>query len=72
MAGVTFQTHGFEVEEVELLRLVLGERFDVATGLRRNKGRWVLYVPASSMGRFREHIAPLILKLQDGRGSLTP
>ncbi len=59
--GVTFQTHGFEADEVEMLRMVLRERFEVAATLRRNKGRWVLYVPASSMGRFREHVGPLIL-----------
>ena len=73
--GVTFQTHGFEVGEVQLLRTVLGERFDLAASLRRNKGRWVLYVPASSMGRLREHIGSLILpelRYKMATGSLTP
>ena len=59
--GVTFQTHGFELDEVEHLAMALRERFDLATTLRGNRGRWILYVPASSMARFRDLIDPHLL-----------
>lgn len=59
--GATFQTHGFQVEEVELLRTVLRERFEIAATRRMNKGRWILYVPSSSMGRLRGCIGSLLI-----------
>jgi hypothetical protein len=60
--GVTFQTHSFEVEEVELLRAALSERFDLSTNLRGNRRRWILYVPASSMARFQGIIRPHLIE----------
>lgn len=59
--GVTLQTHSFRVEEVELLARVLREGFDLTTNLRKNRGSWILYVPASSMSRFREIVIPHLL-----------
>jgi LAGLIDADG DNA endonuclease family len=59
--GVTFQTHSFDESEVELLRMVLRERFDLGSNLRKNRQRWILYVPASSMSRFREVVTPFLL-----------
>ena|ERR671918_1273324 len=59
--GFTLQTHSFEVEEVDLLRRAVHERFDLETRLRRNKGRWLLYVPAASVRGFKEIVGQLIL-----------
>lgn len=59
--GVTFQTHSFRVEEVELLVTVLKERFDLSANPRKNRGGWVLYVSAASMSRFCEIVRPHIL-----------
>ena len=59
--GVTFQTHSFERGEVQLLRGVLRERFDLDANLRQNRGCWILYVPARCMSRFREIVMPHLL-----------
>ena len=59
--GATFQTHSFSVEEVEFLGEVLRERFGLATNLRKNRGAWIIYVPATSMARFRQILAPHLL-----------
>jgi len=60
-AGVTFQTHNFIVEEVEMLASVLWEKFELATNLRRNKGKWIIYVPAASIPRLREIVSMHLL-----------
>jgi hypothetical protein len=60
-AGVTFQTHSFELGETRLLVSVLRERFDLAAVLRRNRGRWIIYVGAASMPNLREVLEPLVL-----------
>lgn len=60
--GVTFQTHSFRVEEVERLSRALCERFRLRTTLRKNRERWILYVPASSMARFRGFIGSNLLE----------
>ena len=59
--GVTLQTHSFRVEEVKLLARVLREGFNLTTNLRKNRGAWILYVPASNMSRFREIVTPYLL-----------
>jgi recombination protein RecA len=75
-AGVTFQTHSFRSEEVDILQGALAQRFDLAVRRRRNKGAWILYVRAESLDRLRWIIAPHLLphfeyKLQPRR-SRTP
>ncbi len=47
-AGVSFQTHSFTVDEVDLLATVLNHRYALKTSLNRNKGAWVVYVHGSS------------------------
>ena len=61
-AGVTFQTHSFLLEEVELLITALRERFDLATGSRRNKSGWVIYVPAASVKTLSDLVSPHLLE----------
>ena len=53
-AGVTFQTHNFSYEEVCRLSTVLEERFGLVTTVRSNRGRWIIYVVASSVSRLEE------------------
>jgi hypothetical protein len=60
-AGLNFQTHNFAFEEVEQLVVTLAERFEVRARTRANKGRWIIYVPASSVGSLRSVIEPHIL-----------
>lgn len=61
-AGLTFQTHSFDLDEVEVLAEGLREKFDLAVNLRRNRGAWLVYVKAESVERFRhlteQHILP--------------
>ena len=60
-AGVTFQTHSFRADELELLRGALNLNFGVATTCRRNKGGMVLYVGAGQLSRLRALVEPHIL-----------
>lgn len=60
-AGVTFQTHNFEWEEVERLARALAGKFHLAATLRRNRGRWIIYVAARSLSRFRDVIEAHLL-----------
>ena len=60
-AGLDIQTHNFELREVELLVVALAERFGVAATTRANKGRWIIYVPASQVGSLRRIVEPHML-----------
>jgi len=60
-AGITFQTHCFTCEEVQLLAEACFERFGLAATLRKNKGRWILYIKASDVNRLQEIVLPFIL-----------
>ena len=42
VAGLNFQTHNFDLEEVELLVATLAANFDIQTRTRANKGRWII------------------------------
>ncbi len=61
-AGVTFQTHNFSYEQVCRLSTVLEERFGLVTTVRSNRGRWIIYVVASSVSRLEEVIRPHLLR----------
>lgn len=60
-AGVTFQTHSFEREEVERLAAALERRFGLWTSLNRNKGAWIVYVHGSSVRQLQVLVAPHML-----------
>jgi len=53
-AGASFQTHCFGLEEVQLLQQCLKFNFELVTTIRQNKSKWILYIPKSSLIRFRE------------------
>jgi hypothetical protein len=48
-AGVTIQTHSFEEHETNRLAAVLRSEFGLDAGTRRNRGKWIIYVPARSL-----------------------
>ena len=60
-AGLNFQTHNFALWEVEQLVAALAERFGVRAGTRANKGRWIIYVPASDVGLLRSIVESHVL-----------
>lgn len=59
--GVSFQTHSFELSEVERLANALTERFALRTSLMRNKGASIVYVHARSVEDLRRIVAPQLL-----------
>lgn len=60
-AGVTFQTHSFRADGLELLRGALAKNFGVATTCRKNKGGMVLYVGAGQLSRMQALVEPQYL-----------
>lgn len=60
-AGITFQTHGFRREETDRLAAALRDRHGLETGVRKNRGSWIVYVYASSVSRLRDLAGPYVL-----------
>jgi hypothetical protein len=60
-AGVTFQTHSFSLDEVNLLIDALNGKFRLAASLRRNRGHHVIYVGASSLEKLEQIVQPHLL-----------
>ena len=75
-AGVSFQTHSFQLAEVELLGAVLGTRFEIDATVMRNKGKWILYVPKASLSQLKAtvegHVLPQFAYKLVPRGTWTP
>ena len=75
-AGVSFQTHSFELAEVERLATLLRVQLEIEASVQKNKGRWILYVPKSSLRRLRSlvdgHVLPEFAYKLVPRGSWTP
>jgi hypothetical protein len=75
-AGVSFQTHSFQVGEVEQLATALRRRYSLKTSLNRNKGAWVVYVHGSSVEALRaivgSHMLPELAYKLVPRGTWTP
>ena len=60
-AGASLQTHCFTKEEVQLLQHCFEQNFQIVTTMRKNKGKWILYIPKRSLVRFRELVTPFML-----------
>jgi LAGLIDADG DNA endonuclease family len=60
-AGVSFQTHSFQHDEVERLAAALRDIYRLETGLNRNKGAHVVYVHGRSVPALAALIAPTML-----------
>ncbi|TSC89959.1 MAG: COB-i1 protein [Microgenomates group bacterium Gr01-1014_5] len=61
-AGVSIQTHSFSQREVDLLRKTLTDNFNIETGSRLNKGKWIIYFPKSSLSKLRNLIDKFMLE----------
>lgn len=61
-AGVSIQTHSFTKNEVDLLRKTLINNFNIETGRRLNKGRWIIYFPKKSLPRLTNLIDKSLLE----------
>lgn len=48
-SGLSLQTHSFEKSEVDYLRDLLFSTFGLKTSSRKNKNKWIIYFPKSSM-----------------------
>ena len=57
-AGLDLQTHSFEPEETEHLVAALAQRFGIQARTRANKGRRIIYIPASEVGTLRSVVEP--------------
>ena len=75
-AGMSFQTHSFEFDEVERLATLLRVQFEIEASVQKNKGRWILYVPKASLGQLRSlvdgHVLPEFAYKLVPRGTWTP
>jgi hypothetical protein len=60
-AGLTIQTHSFTPPETRRLAAALRQRYGLRTGIRKNRGSWILYVFAESIPRLREIVIPHFL-----------
>ncbi len=60
-AGITIQTHNFDHEEVERMKVVLGQRYGLDVRSRGNKGKRILYVTAASLWQLEEIVGPYML-----------
>lgn len=60
-AGVSFQTHSFQHDEVERLAAALRDIYRLETSLNRNKGAHVVYVHGRSVPALAALIAPTML-----------
>lgn len=60
-AGLAMNTHCFTKTEVELLSKTMNRNFNLATNLRKNKGKWIIYVPKKDVAQFVQLTQPYIL-----------
>ena len=70
--GLTLQTHSFTLEEVNLLRETLYQRFNLKTLLRLNKGKSIIYFPKDQMKNLRSLVDDYLLPEYRYKFPLTP
>jgi hypothetical protein len=75
-AGVTIQTHGFEYEETARLAADLRSEYSLEAGVRKNRGSWLIYIPARSVRDLEDvvsdHMIPSLAYKLIPRRSRTP
>lgn len=59
--GMTLQTHSFRKNEVELLTRVIKKNFRIATYLRKNKGKWIIYFPKREVKKLYKIVKKYLL-----------
>lgn len=60
-AGLSFNTQCFYKKDVDLLRILLKDRFNLSTTKRRNKNGWIIYIPKRDVSKFVNMIRPYVL-----------
>lgn len=60
-AGLALNTHSFSKQGVQLLSKTLNKHFDLATNLRKNKSKWIIYIPKRKVLKFKTLLGPYIL-----------
>lgn len=60
-AGVTIQTHSFRSAESNRLAAILRAEYGLEATTRRNRGSWIIYVPARSIRDLTEMVEDHIL-----------
>jgi hypothetical protein len=75
-AGVTIQTHGFQYEETVRLAADLRSEYSLEAGVRKNRGSWLIYIPARSVRDLEDvvgdHMIPSLAYKLIPRRSRTP
>jgi hypothetical protein len=60
-AGLSIQTHSFSEEEVNKLLKVIKGNFGLDCWKKRNKGKWIVYLPKRSLAKLSEIIGEYVL-----------
>jgi hypothetical protein len=60
-AGLTFQTHCYQPQEIDRLAAILRREYGLHTGLRANRGHTIIYVFADSLPRLLTIVSPYVL-----------
>lgn len=60
-AGASLQTHGFSLADVIRLMKAIQGNFGIKVQKRRNKGKWIIYFPKSSMEKLKLTVQDYIL-----------
>jgi len=60
-AGASLQTHGFSLADVIRLMKAIQGNFGIKVQKRRNKGKWIIYFPKSSMEKLKLTVQKYVL-----------
>lgn len=60
-AGASLQTHGFSLADVTRLMKAIQDNFGIKVQKRRNKGKWIIYFPKSSMEKLKLTVQEYVL-----------
>lgn len=60
-AGLSFNTQCFSVEELQPLRKIILEAYNIETSVRKNKNGWIIYIPKRFISEFTEIVGKYIL-----------
>jgi hypothetical protein len=75
-AGITIQTHSFEYDETVRLAADLRSEYSLEAGVRKNRGSWLIYIPARSVRDLEEvvhdHMIPSLAYKLIPRRNRTP
>lgn len=70
--GVTLQTHSFSKREVKVLSQTIKKNFKIATSLRKNKGKWIIYFPKKEVKNLYQVIKKYLLSSLEYKFPIAP